>query len=60
MYISRYLKISTLLAFLMSQNWSQNHIACKIPSNFWETHILVIKNGQFGGKYIFKTDYFDM
>ena len=34
----------------MSQNWS----------NFWVTHILVIKNGQFGGKYIFKTDYFDI
>ena len=24
------------------------------------THILIIKNGQFGGKYIFKTDYFDV
>ena len=23
-------------------------------------HILIIKNGQFGGKYIFQTDYFDI
>ena len=43
----------------MSQNWSQNHIASEKPSNFWVTHILVIKNRQFGGKYIFKMDYFD-
>ena len=29
------------------------------PSNFWVTHILLIKNGQFGGKNNFKTDHFD-
>ena len=44
----------------MSQNWSKNHIADEKPSNSWVTPILVIKNGHFGGKYIFETDYFDI